>query len=58
MKTRLTFQYFDTEESARDFCDRENRAHSRRKTRAHYTPWSSGDPRDTAQFVAWYLNAR
>lgn len=27
MKTRLTFQFFDTEEAARDFCDRENRAH-------------------------------
>lgn len=57
MKTRLTFQFFDTEESARDFCDSENRAHPRRKNRAHYTPWSSSDPRDTAQFVAWYYIA-
>ena len=57
MKTRLTFQFFDTEEAARDFCDRENRTHPRRKNRAHYTPWSSSDPRDTAQFVAWYYIA-
>ena len=57
MKTRLTFQFFDAEEAARDFCDRENRAHPRRKTRAHYTPWSSSDPRDTAQFIAWYYIA-
>ena len=57
MKTRLTFQFFDTEEAARNFCDRENRAHPRRKTRAHYTPWSSSDQRDTAQFIAWYYIA-
>lgn len=54
MKTRLTFQFFDTEQEAREFCDNENRAHPRRKNRAHYTPWSSTDPRDTAQFIAWY----
>lgn len=23
MKTRLTFEFFDTEDAARDFCDRE-----------------------------------
>lgn len=57
MKLRYTFRFFDTEEAARDFCDRENRAHPRRKNRAHYTPWSSSDPRDTAQFIAWYYIA-
>ena len=57
MKTRLSFQFFDTEEAARDYCDRENRAHPRRKNRARYTPWSSSDPRDTAQFIAWYYVA-
>lgn len=54
MKLRCTFKFFDTEEDAREFCDNENRAHPRRKNRAHYTPWSSSDHRDTAQFIAWY----
>jgi len=57
MKLRYAYKFFDTEEAARDFCDRENRAHPRRKNQAHYTPWSSSDPRDTAQFVAWYYVA-
>lgn len=56
MKTRLTFEFFDTEDAARDFCDRENRAHPRRKNHAHYTPWSSNDQQEH-KYIAWYYIA-
>ena len=56
MKLRYTFQLFDTEDAARDFCDRENRAHPRRKNRAHYTPWSSSDQQEH-KYIAWYYIA-
>ena len=56
MKTRLTYKFFDIEDAARDFCDRENRAHPRRKNRAHYTPWSSSDQQEH-KYIAWYYIA-
>lgn len=56
MRTRLTYKLFDTEDAARDFCDRENRTHPRRKNRAHYTPWSSSDQQEH-KFIAWYYIA-
>ena len=54
MKLTLTFKFTDTEEEARAFVDCENRAHPRRKSRAHYTPWQSSDPSDTARYIVWY----
>lgn len=56
MKLRYTFKFFDTEDAARDFCDRENLAHPRRKNRAHYTPWSSNDQQEH-KYIAWYYIA-
>lgn len=53
---RATFQFFDTEEQARVFCDKQNAlasAYVRKKYKAHYTPWSSQDGTEN-KFIAWY----
>ena len=53
---RKTFEFFDTEEQARAFCDKQNALASiyvRRKYKAHYTPWSSQDGTEN-KFIAWY----
>ena len=54
MKLQTRFKFTATEKEAREFCDRENRQHPRRKNRAHYTPWSSTSQNDPARFIVWY----
>lgn len=53
MKLQARFEIVATEKEAAEFCDRENRAHPRRKSRAHYTEWRSSHdaPR---MFIVWY----
>lgn len=56
-KYRTTFDFFDTEEQAQVFCDKENKSASpyvRKKYPAHYTPWSSQDGKEH-KFIAWYV---
>lgn len=55
-KYNLTFEFADTEEKARTFCNAINRNYTRymRKNHpAHYTPWSSQDGKEQ-KFVCWY----
>lgn len=54
MKLQLRYKFFATEDEAREFCDRENLAHPRRKMQAHFTEWSSPNPSDPSHFIAWY----
>lgn len=52
---RKTFQFFDTEEQAQVFCDKENQNYYIRKHhKASYTPWNSADGKEH-KFVAWYV---
>lgn len=58
MKYNLTFQFFDTQEQAQVFCDRENAsgtAYKRKHKTAHFTPWTSKDKTEH-KFVVWYYN--
>lgn len=55
-KYRSTFDFFDTEEQAKAFCDRYNSeasAYVRKKYQAHYTPWQSQNGKEH-KFIAWY----
>ena len=57
MRYHKTFQFFATEEEAKNFCDHRNATASRycrKKHPAHFTPWQSSDPNDPMHFVAWY----
>lgn len=52
---KTTFQFFDTENQAQEFCDKENQNYYIRKHhKASYTPWSSTDGKEH-KFVAWYV---
>ncbi len=52
---RTTFQFFDTEEEAKAFCDKENlNRYIRKKHPAHYTPWVSQDESEH-KFVVWFM---
>lgn len=55
MRYRKTFQFFDTEAQAAQFCESMNsgNAYLRRKHPAHYTPWISRDGSEH-KYVAWY----
>ena len=58
IRHRTTFQFFDTEVQAKEFCDMQNRNNSyyvKKKHSAHYTPWSSQDGTEH-KFIAWYVN--
>ena len=51
-----TFQFFDTEEQAKSFCDRMNALatpYARKKHPAHYMLWESQN-RQEHKFVVWY----
>lgn len=53
------FKFFETAEQAERFCDSCNKsatAYIRKHHPAHFTPWQSGSPTDTAHFVAWYYS--
>lgn len=55
-KYQLDFEFFDTEQEAKEFCDKTNKAASRyvrTKSPAHYTPWESQDHTEH-KFIAWY----
>ena len=56
-KYNLTYQFFDTEEQARAFCDRENANGTkwkRAKHKAHFTSWRSMNGKEN-KFIAWYV---
>lgn len=56
-KYNLTYQFFDTEEQAQAFCDRENAsgtAWKRAKHKAHFTLWRSMNGKEN-KFIAWYV---
>lgn len=58
MKARYkrTFNFYDTEEQAKEFCDNMNNNSNyyvRKNHKAIYTPWSSQDGKEN-KFVAWY----
>lgn len=58
MRYTLTFQFFDTQEQAQAFCDRENAsgtAYKRKNKTAHFTPWTSTDKTEH-KFIVWYYN--
>lgn len=51
---KRTFKFFDTEEQAITFCDKENQDYYIRKNHtASYTPWESKDGKEN-KFIAWY----
>jgi hypothetical protein len=51
---RESFQFFDTEDQAKEFCDKENlNRYIKEHHPASYTPWTSKDGKEKA-FVAWY----
>ena len=53
-----TFEFFDTEEQAKEFCETKNMNSSyyvRKNHPAHYTPWSSQDGTEN-KFIVWYVN--
>lgn len=55
-KYRLEFKFVDTEEEAKDFCDKhqaQQNAYGKRKHKPHYTPWASTDNKEH-KFVVWY----
>lgn len=51
---KRTFQFFDTEQEAKEFCDKVN---TNRYVRIHcpagYYPWTSNDGIEH-KFIAWY----
>ena len=54
---KLTYSFFDDEESAKKFCELENKKGSRWKRlkhKAHYTPWRSLNGLEN-KFIAWYV---
>lgn len=55
-KYRYTFEFVETEEEARRFCERENTtgsAYKRKNKKAHFTPWTSKDGTEK-RFICWY----
>lgn len=51
---RATFEMFDTEAEAKDFCSKKNRDPYLAKNHpAHYTPWTSLNGKEH-KFIAWY----
>ena len=51
---KRTFKFFNTEDQARIFCDKENKSYYIRKNHtASYTPWKSKDGKES-KFIAWY----
>lgn len=55
-KYNKTFQFFNTEEEAQSFCERENStgsAYKRNRYPAHFTPWTSSDATEH-KYIAWY----
>ena len=55
-KYNLTFEFKETEEQAKNFCENVNKRLSyymRKNKPAHFTPWSSQDGKEKL-FVCWY----
>lgn len=51
---RKTFEFFETEDQAKMFCNNENvNKYIKKHHPAHYTSWSSSDGKEN-KFVAWY----
>ena len=52
---KKSFQFFDTEDKVKAFCDRQNKANPylRRNKPAHYTPWTSKDGSEQ-KYIAWF----
>jgi hypothetical protein len=56
-KYRLTFDFAETEEKAREMCDAINKRYTyymRKNNPAHYTPWSPSEGESNYHFVVWY----
>jgi viroplasmin and RNaseH domain-containing protein len=56
-KYNLTYKFFDTEEQAKNFCDKENTQNSyylQKNHPARYTSWTSTNGKEN-KFIAWYV---
>jgi viroplasmin and RNaseH domain-containing protein len=56
-KYNRTYKFFDTEEQAKNFCDKENTQNSyylRKNHPASYTAWTSMNGEEH-KFIAWYV---
>ena len=52
---KKTFEFFDKEEQAQAFCDRENtNSYIRKNHKASYTSWTNEDNTEN-KFIAWYV---
>jgi len=54
---KRTFNFYDTEDQAREFCNSFNKEASyyiRKNHKASYAPWISQDGKENS-FVAWYV---
>ena len=53
-QVRITFEIFDTEEQAMEFCKQKNEKPAIHSSYiAHYTPWCGMNGKEVG-FVAWY----
>ena len=53
-KYKRTFEFFDTEDEAKEFCkDRNINHHAGSENMATWTPWENKD-RTEQKFVVWY----
>ena len=56
-RLQLAFSFCATEAQAIEQCaeyDRRATRYCRKRYPAHYTPWESSSPEDTAHFIVWY----
>lgn len=54
---RTTFNFVETEEEAKQLCERINKSYTyyMRKTHpAHFTPWKDAEGKSTYNYVVWY----
>lgn len=56
-RLQLSFTFCETEPEARELCkqyDAQATPYCRKRYPAHFTPWQSTSPTDTAHFIVWY----
>lgn len=54
---RTTFDFVETEEQAKQLCERINKAYTyymRKNHPAHFTPWKDAEGKSTYNYVVWY----
>lgn len=54
-KLNLTFDFFDNESKAKEFCEMENKRYPWRKNKATYTTWSES-AKSPYKYIVWYFN--